>query len=205
MPHNAMMTTEYASSPGDKPIDGKAMAALLYSPRTITLGNQTESLLLGMTQADASTAMMLSAKKDEILRQKPFLPSTSALHMSPSRPIRIARRKPSYLQPRYANPNHEDGLSASPSELTLMYDEATWRMYHLIQTARLEKQAAKAAAGVPALITEETSYRPTKAYYQDEGFFLEPNTPPTSSLPVVEDDSHYAQDHEECLFELDDL
>lgn len=187
----------------------KVISTDMYSPRTITLGNQSESILRGMVAADGLyLPQQRHQQQQPRFTQAPMLPAMLA--SSPTRPIRITRRKPLELQPRYATQlEGEDALSASPTELKLMYDEATWRMYHLIQTARMEKQAAKAATiGGPQhhpqwpSVTSHTNDE--GKYIYDDSFFA----PPASMMPAVvspEEDYVEETEHDDCVFELDDL
>lgn len=186
-----------------KPSDGKMMSGMT-SPRTITLGNQTEAILRGMASGQSVTARGLLFTQTASQR-KTQLPMMPAIKQSPTQPIRITRRKSIDLQPRYAANSantSEDLLNASSSELKLMYDEATWRMYNLIQSARMEKQVAKAA---PAPLAGSTD----TDFLYDDSFFLHPNTPPPKGmmgLPVVSpEDESEGEELEECVFELDDM
>ena len=158
---------------GNKDFD---MNTDFYSPRTITLGNQSANIVRGMT---AEQLQLGSTQYHQQLQQQnlqqgmqqrpPYLPSMRISPTASSRPIRITRRKPAYLNPYpKANENlknlkpslaavtgqqppnvvaatedFDEHLSASPRELKLFYDERTWHMYHLIQTSRLEKEESE--------------------------------------------------------------
>lgn len=177
-----------------------------HSPRTITLRNQSDTILRSMTHEH--TAMMLTAQRDQLFLNapiRPFLPSIGG-GTTKSSPIRITRRK--QLQPRYAprahRPEDDDAhLSASPTELQHFYDEATWRMYHLIQAARSEKQQQTKTTA--ALGTDESSY--------DAFFATLPHRAPASLLPSAgrsavapeEDLMVTLADNDDCVFELDDF
>ncbi|CAB9520380.1 expressed unknown protein [Seminavis robusta] len=201
------MTIPTAVEPGRQtppPMDSKAFDQ--YSPQTITLRNHSDAIFRGMTaEADQQTAMMLMARRDQqpLFRPtKPYFPTTLPTAPS-SRPIRITRRK--QLQPRYhAAPKDTDPdahLSASPTELQHYYDEASWRMYNLIQTARSEKQRAKAAMvnvtndGMPAMNTRDNHHTFFTALPQHRNL----------SMPAPEEDLTTAVENEEGVFELDDL
>jgi hypothetical protein len=152
--------------------------------------------------------MMLTAQRDEMFRRapsKPFLPTIGG-GTTKSSPIQITRRK--QLQPRYVprahRPEDDDAhLSASPTELQHFYDEATWRMYHLIQAARSEKQ--QQSKNDAALATDDSSY----------GAFFSalPLRAPASLLPcagrsaVMPDDDLMVTnaDDDDGVFELDDF
>lgn len=180
----------------------------MQSPAMITLGNHSESILRGMA-AEEQYMPPANSRFTQTSHQPrlPMMPNMQQLS-APSRPIRISRRKPMQggAQPHQAAhaQQGEDLLSASPTELKMMYDEATWRMYHLIQSARMDKQTTKAATA-PQVV------------YDDSFFALESsasrhtNAPPTHmnfAPAVVSPDEDYSQDEEgdnECVFELDDL
>lgn len=189
----------------------------LRSPQTITLGNQSANIARGMS-VTTGPAMVTPSQSNKRFTQTayqqhlPLLPNMPAMG-EPSRPIRITRRKPVEVSPRQAAQPTEDLLSASPSELKLMYDEATWRMYHLIQTARMEKQAAKTPVATESSSAEQQW--PNDQFLYDDSFFRmqshHANTPPPTAMgmrPVVvspEDDLDVEEDGEEGVFELEDL
>lgn len=153
--------------------------------------------------------------------QHPYFPS---LQISPplSRPIRIARRKQAYSttdhRPQDAglvqDNTNTDHLSASPGELQHFYDEATWRMYHLIQASRLEKQEAAAAAAARLLASAPKNGGDGMDFVSKDDFSFV-GLPPRSTLghsnydnqiPIVAPDYDDDQDGEsEGVFELDDL
>lgn len=161
---------------------------------------------------------------DESLPSRDQIPYFPSLKISPasSRPIRIARRKEAYasdqgnarlVPEQQQQEENTDHLSASPGELRHFYDDATWRMYHLIQSSRLEKQESAAAA----LANSKTGVSSSDAAGGDGMNFV--GRPPRSFLaasssasgdqvPIVApdyDESHQAGDESEGVFELDDF
>ena len=164
--------------------------------------------------------------------QRPYFPSMKISPAS-SRPIRITRRKEAYAsdhgntrlvsgqyQQQEGNTEH---LSASPGELRHFYDDATWRMYHLIQSSRLEKQESAEAALANSKTGVSSSTAPTAGgdgmdYLRKDDFSFV-GRPPRSTLaaslstngrqvPIVApdyDDSRQAGDESEGVFELDDF
>jgi len=183
-----------------------------------------------MTAAAAMTAAM------NVDNTKPYFPSMRILPAS-SRPIRITKRphlcsnyyenstdlaggeqrqqQQHYRHQLQGSKEQDDDLSATSRELQLFYDEATWRMYHLIQASRLEKQEAAAAAAAAAASEDVvTSSSAACNQYEDDGMCFV-GLPPqrsgrTLEIPIVSPDDQDDDDDDETgdsegVFELDDL
>jgi hypothetical protein len=209
--------------------DKKNLDPSLYAP--ITLGNQSEAILRSMS-------MLPPQQKQQ--QQLPHHSQSliSSLRMQaiiPSQPIRIDRsRQRQKPQVQYCHPSKymmmdDEDLSASPRELKSFYDQATWRMYHLIQEARVQQQEQR-AAGIGASTTATTSASGAEVsadedllegmeYFGDEACFAQPSLPSMQyqqelhhpgrqepfPLPRHLEEEAELEEEEEGIFQLDDL